>query len=60
MNLYHPTGGNPLTLTLAADTRFSHPDYTDDQIWELRLQGGEPPALVLQTTYGLRARWMRR
>ena len=59
MNLRHPTGGDPLNLTLAADTRFSQPDFTDDQIWELRLQGGEPPALVLQTTYGLRARWMR-
>ena len=59
MNLRHPTGGDPLTLTLATDIRFNRPDFTDDQIWELRLQGGEPPALVLQTTYGLRAHWMR-
>ena len=34
-------------------------EYTDDQIWELSLSGGEPAALRLQTTYGLRAHWMR-
>lgn len=59
MTSRHPTGADPLTFTLAADTRFNRPDFTDDQIWELRLQGGEPPAVVLQTTYGLRAYWMR-
>lgn len=51
--------GDPLSLGLAADARLSHPDYTDDQIWQLRLRGGEPPAVHLYTTYGLRARDMR-
>ncbi len=51
--------GDPLHLTLAADARLSHPNYTNDHIWELDLSGGEPPALALRTTYGLRARAMR-
>lgn len=59
MSLRNSAGSETFALTLAADSRFSHPDFIDDQIWELRLQGGEPPALALQTTYGLRAHWMR-
>ncbi len=51
--------GDPLSLTLAADARLTTTDYTNDQIWELSLGGGEPAALALQTTYGLRAHWMR-
>lgn len=53
------TTGNPLTLSLAADARLSATNYADDQIWELSFGGGEPPALAVQTTYGLRAHWMR-
>ena len=59
MPFQHLDRDDSLCLTLAADFRFSQPDFTNDQIWELRLQGGEPPAIVLQTTFGLRARWMR-
>ncbi|MBN2548205.1 MAG: hypothetical protein JXB15_03535 [Anaerolineales bacterium] len=51
--------GDPLCLTLAADARLGPTDYTNDHIWELTPGGGTPPALVLQTTYGLRARSMR-
>jgi hypothetical protein len=51
--------GDPLCLTLAADSRLSIPDYLNDHIWELNLGGGEPPALSLHTTFGLRARSMR-
>lgn len=51
--------GDPLCLTLAADARLSTPDYTNDHIWELEMGGGEPAALSLRTTYGLRARSMR-
>jgi len=51
--------GNPLYLTLAADSRLSTPDYFNDHIWELALGGGEPSALSLRTTYGLRAKAMR-
>src|SRR3990170_8314517 len=51
--------GKPLYLTLAADARLCTPDYVNDHIWELVLGAGEPPALALHTTYGLRARSMR-
>lgn len=47
------------SLILAADARLSSLNYYDDQIWELHLRTGEPAALSLQTTYGLRARSMR-
>jgi hypothetical protein len=51
--------GDPLCLTLAADSRLSIPDYLNDHIWELVLGGGEPSVLALRTTYGLRAKSMR-
>ena len=51
--------GDPLCLTLAADSRLSIPDYLNDHIWELVIGGGEPAALALRTTYGLRAKTMR-
>lgn len=50
---------NPSSITLAADARLATPDYCNDQIWELHLHGGDPAAVALQTTYGLRARNMR-
>ena len=53
------TPGDPLCLTLAADAQLSIPDYLNDHIWELALGGGEPSALVLRTTFGLRAKSMR-
>lgn len=49
----------PLSLGLAADARLTSPDYLDDQIWELALGEGDPPALAVRTTYGLRAHSMR-
>ncbi|MGB8215056.1 MAG: hypothetical protein WCE68_16025 [Anaerolineales bacterium] len=51
--------GDPMTLTLAADFRLCTPDYVNDQIWELETGAGDPPAVALHTTYGLRARLMR-
>jgi hypothetical protein len=51
--------GDPLCLTLAADSRLAIPDYLNDHIWELVLGGGEPAVLALRTTYGLRAKSMR-
>ena len=51
--------GDPLALRIAADARLDPTDYADDQIWSLSLQGGEPPALAANTTYGLRAREAR-
>lgn len=53
------TWDDPLALRIAADTRLTPTDYTDDQSWELALNGGEPAALGIRTTYGLRAREMR-
>ncbi len=49
----------PVSLSLAADARSSATDYADDQIWELGLEGGNPPALAIQTSYGRRAHSMR-
>lgn len=51
--------GDPLRLTLAADFRFGGADYLNDHIWEFEPGLGEPSALSLHTTYGLRARSMR-
>ncbi len=59
MHNWNLAAGDPLTLTLAADARLAATNYSDDQIWELSLGGGEPAALALQTTYGLRAHWLR-
>lgn len=49
----------PVSLPLSADARLSPTDYTNDQIWELSLGNSEPPAITLQTTFGLRARFCR-
>ncbi len=59
MRNYNLTAGDPLQLTIAADARLTTPDYVNDHIWELDLSGGDPSALGLRTTYGLRARLMR-
>jgi hypothetical protein len=59
MKTWYISSGQPYRFTIAADTRFCSPDYANDHIWELSIGQGEPPALSLQTTYGLRARQMR-
>ena len=51
--------GDPAFLTLGADIRLGPVDYTNDQIWELVIGRSEPPALALQTTFGMRARGFR-
>ncbi|HEX2979304.1 MAG TPA: hypothetical protein VHO48_03465 [Anaerolineaceae bacterium] len=53
------TPKDPHALTLACDARVENPDYCNDHIWELRMSGGEPPAIAIETSYGLRARLMR-
>lgn len=50
---------DPWCLVLSADFRLSHPNFSDDQTWNLSLRSGEPPALALATSFGLRARLMR-
>ena len=59
MNPTNAGSNSPISILLAADARLTETRYTDDQVWELRLGGGEPPTLAVQTTYGLRARTMR-
>lgn len=44
---------------IAADQRCCEVTPENDQVWELDTSRGEPPALALQTTYGLRAYGMR-
>ena len=59
MRVWNLTLDDPLCLTLAADVRLGPTDYLDDQIWELSIGKGTPPAFSLQSTYGLRARSIR-
>jgi len=59
MRIWNLLPGDPLQLTIAADARFTVPDYANDHIWNLDLSGGDPSALALRTTFGLRARLMR-
>jgi hypothetical protein len=59
MMMFNLSPDDLYTITLAADARFGQPDYTNDHVWEITLGTGEPPALAVQTTYGLRARAMR-
>jgi hypothetical protein len=59
MRTWNLKAGDPLSLTLAADARLIATDYCNDHIWELILTGGDPPAIAIQTTFGLRARSFR-
>lgn len=59
MREWNLKAGEPVSLNLSADARLTNTDYCNDQTWELCLTGGEPPAITLQTTYGLRARSAR-
>lgn len=49
----------PLSLLIGADQRLARQGTAENHLWELVLNGGEPAAMALQTTYGLRARLMR-
>ncbi len=59
MRTWDLQSSDPLSLFLAADARLCSPDYTDDQIWELALGGGDPPAMALESMLGLRAVYLR-
>ncbi len=59
MRTWKLTAGEPLHLALSADARLGPTDYADDITWDLSLGGGEPSAVSLRTTFGLRARWMQ-
>ncbi len=59
MHNWKLTAGDPLALTLATDARLADPDFSNDHIWEVDLSGGEPSAVSIHTTFGLRALSMR-
>jgi len=59
MRTWKLTAEDPRHLTLAADARITPTDYVNDIIWEINPGLGEPPALSVQTTFGLRARLMQ-
>jgi len=50
---------DPGAFTIAADVRGGGTNYTNDHIWDVRLPGGEPLALDIRTSFGLRARGFR-
>jgi len=49
----------PDSLIIMSDLRFCDPDYLDDQTWRLSRGTTSIRALVLETTFGMRANWMR-
>ncbi|MEJ2010919.1 MAG: hypothetical protein P8X64_01705 [Anaerolineales bacterium] len=59
MRKWNLNAGEIARFRLAADARLPGMDYADDHIWDLRSGGGNPAALAVETTYGLRARGMR-
>jgi hypothetical protein len=59
MREWNLESGDPLSLIIAADARLGATDYLNDHIWELSLGGGDPAALAVHTTFGLRARAFR-
>ena len=50
---------NKINQILSADHDLSKIDPVNDQSWEFSTETGEPPALALGSTYGLRAFGMR-
>ncbi len=50
---------DPLVFTLSSDFRLCASDFVNDHTWELETGTGDPSALALRTTYGLRACSMR-
>jgi hypothetical protein len=59
MRKWNLTADDPITLTLSADSRVSNVNYLNDHTWQLSIGTGEPPALIIETTFGLRARNFR-
>lgn len=59
MRTWNLAPGDPLLLTLSADARLGGLDFLDDQTWALDLRSGEPPALLLHSSLGLRVKWVR-
>ena len=49
----------PDSLIIMSDQRFTNPDYLDDQTWKVSRGTTSIRALVLETSFGMRANWMR-
>jgi hypothetical protein len=50
---------DPGVFTISSDVRCGATNYYNDHIWELKLGGGEPSAIAIQTTFGFRARTLK-
>jgi hypothetical protein len=48
------TAQDPLNLVLSADPALGVVDQKDDQIWEVALGTGDPPAMAVRTSFGRR------
>ena len=59
MRTWNLAAGDPLCMNLAADARLGKVDYANDHIWRIAWQNGAPPAVAIETTFGLRARSFR-
>jgi hypothetical protein len=59
MREWNLTQADPLSLRLAADVRLGPTDYANDHIWEMTLAGGDPAALGVRTSFGLRVQELR-
>ena len=59
MRTWNLAAGDPLCMTLSADSRLGKIDYANDQNWSINWQTGAPTALAVETTFGLRARNFR-
>lgn len=59
MHTWHLQKGDPLNLVLAADSRLCEPEFCNDIIWEITLGRENPPALMIETSCGLRATRMQ-
>ncbi len=59
MRSWHLGMEEPRDLVIAADALLDEVDYCDDQIWEVVIGQGDPPAMAIQTSLGMRAVYMR-
>ena len=54
MRTWNLTAQDPLNLVLSADPALGVVDPRDDQIWEVVLGTGDPPAMAVRTSFGRR------
>ncbi len=54
MRAWNLTAQDPLNLVLSADPALGVVDPKDDQIWEVALGTGDPPAMAVRSSFGRR------